>query len=573
MFLLPSIALGLGLALALGGRPTRLGEIRFRAAWTVVVALGAQLILFSELGHGVPNGWRHAAHIATYALLMAFAGLNLRLRALGLVFLGMLCNAVAIVANGGEMPASAAAGREAGVSLAAGANVSDEAGRLWFLGDVFALPARLPLANVFSVGDVLIAFGIVAFVVLASLDREREPPLRARRILEPLRLRDFRRLTLGKLVSQTGDWLTMAALVSWLYAETGSVGNVAVLLLVRLAPPILGGGLAGVVVDRLPKRALLVAVEIGRGLAVVLALSAVAAGTTWLAFAAIAVSGALAAVSEALVPTLVPALVTERRYASANAVLGMTENVAMAVGALCAGVAVTWIGVVPALALDALTFAAAALVFATMRIGAAGRPSADVAAGRPLAGLRYLLGRRRLLVLVLSFAAATLATGFANASLPRLLEEGVGLGVGGYGFGFAALGAGLAAGKCSAGFTRVGAHGGRWIGAALLLMACFFALLALTAHAPTALLVLAAIGFVDGTTDVVFDTVVQTEADPRHYGSVFGFASAAYMTTMMSAVALAPAANRVLAAGEVLLAAGVFLALAAVLALAGLGRR
>jgi predicted MFS family arabinose efflux permease len=579
MFLLPSLALGLLLALALGGRPARLGELRFRGAWTVVVALGAQVFLFSDLAHGVPDGWRRGAHVGTYALLMAFAALNLRLRALCIVFLGMLCNAVAIVANGGEMPVSAAAGREAGLASSKGANVSTAADRLWFLGDVFALPDRLPLANVFSIGDILIGFGVVAFIVLASLDSEKEPPLRVRRIVEPLGLRDFRLLALGRLVSLTGDWLTMAALISWLYAETGSVGHVAVMLLVRLTPPILGGGLATVVVDRLPRRFLLIAVEVGRGLAVALALVGVLGGTRWLVFAAIAASGALAALSQALVPALVPALVSEERYAAANAALGMTENVAMAAGALCAGIAVAWIGVGAALALDALTFAVAALVFANLRVGAVPRPAPgaeaeeQVAAGGRLAGLRYVLGRRRLVVLVLAFAAATLATGLANASLPRLLEQGFGLGPAAYGFGFGALGAGLAAGTCAAGFTRVGAHGGRWIGAALLLMACCFALLALTAHAPTALLVLAAIGFVDGTTDVVFDTVVQNEADPRHYGSVFGFASAAYLTTMMSAVALAPFANRALAASEVMLAGCAFLAVAAAVAFAGLGGR
>jgi predicted MFS family arabinose efflux permease len=579
MFLLPSIALGVLLALALGGRPARLAELRFRAAWTIVVALGLQVLLFSALADGVPDGWRRAAHLATYALLIAFAALNLHLRALGFVFLGMLCNAVAIVANGGEMPVSGAALREAGLASSDGANVSVAADRLWFLGDVFALPARLPLANVFSVGDILIAFGAIAFIVLASLGDEREPPLRARRLVEPLGGRDFRLLTLGRLVSLTGDWLTMAALIGWLYAETESVGNVAVLLLVRLTPPILGGGLAAVVVDRLPRRPLLVAVEIGRGLAIALALAGVVSGTHWLPFAAIAVSGALAALSQALVPALVPALVREERYASANAVLGMTENVAMAAGALCAGVAVAWVGVEAALTVDAFTFGVAALVFARLRIVSAPMPEAgteaelhDASAGR-LAGLRHVLGRRRLLVLVLAFAAATLATGLANASLPRLLEQGFGLGAGAYGFGFAALGAGLAAGTCSAGLTRVGAHGGRWIGAALFLMASCFAVLALTHHAPTALLVLAAIGFVDGTTDVVFDTVVQNEADPRHYGSVFGFASAAYLTTMMTAVALAPVANRALAASEVMLAGCAFLAVAATVAFAGLGGR
>jgi DHA3 family macrolide efflux protein-like MFS transporter len=569
VFLLPSLALGLVLALALGGRPARIGEIRFRAPWLVLAALAVQAVLFSRIGDGLPEHLGRGFHLATYAALAVFAALNLRVRALGLVLTGMLCNAAAILANGGEMPVSRAAARAAGISLDGASNVSADADRLWFLGDVFAIPAGLPLANAFSIGDVLIGLGAVAFIVLNSLGQDGERTLRPRRLVEPLGVPDFRRLAVGRLVTLTGDWLTTAALVAWLYAETHSVTSVAVLLLVRLAPRILGGGAAAVLVDRVPKRLLLVSVELGRGLAVLLALAGVATGLTALVFAAIAISGLLAAISEALVPALVPSLVPERQYASANALLGTMEDAAMVVGSLGAGIAVATIGAGPALAIDALTFVAAAVVFATVRIPGALVPSSEPASS-PLAGLRYLLGRRRLLVLVLAFAAATLATGLANVSLPRLLDDDLGVGPGAYGFAFAALGAGLAVGKCCAGFARVGANGGRWMGCALLLMAVLFALLASGEHAATALLLLAAIGVVDGTTDVVFDTVVQQEAEPSRYGSVFGFASAAYLTTMMGAVAFAPALNSVFSASGVLLVGCVSLVVAGTISLVGL---
>jgi hypothetical protein len=41
--------------------------------------------------------------------------------------------------------------------------------RLSFLGDIFAVPRELPFANVFSIGDVLIAAG--AIVVIHALCR------------------------------------------------------------------------------------------------------------------------------------------------------------------------------------------------------------------------------------------------------------------------------------------------------------------------------------------------------------------------------------------------------------------
>jgi hypothetical protein len=44
---------------------------------------------------------------------------------------------------------------------------------LWPLTDVFALPSWVPLANVFSVGDVMIGAGIAVVIVLAL--RRRAP--------------------------------------------------------------------------------------------------------------------------------------------------------------------------------------------------------------------------------------------------------------------------------------------------------------------------------------------------------------------------------------------------------------
>src|SRR5207253_10937119 len=87
------------------------------------------------------------------------------------------------------------------------------------------------------------------------------------------------------------------------------------------------------------------------------------------------------------------------------------------------------------------------------------------------------------------------------------------------------------------------------------------------------LLVLGAIGFVDGTTDVIYNTVIQREADPRHLGSAFGFSSALMTTTMMGAVALSPLANGLLPSRSVVLAAGLFLLLGGALALAGMAAR
>jgi hypothetical protein len=563
MFLLPSVVLGLLFALLLGGKPSRLQFVRFRHSWCVSLALAAQLVLFLPLPVGPPAGLVPFLHSCTYVLLFWFAIANVRVRTLVPVYAGLALNALAILLNGGRMPVSAEAARAAGVDDFR--SVSESASRLHFLGDVFAIPKELPLANVFSVGDVLIGLGAISFIVVVALGRDAaEQALAPSRLLDPLRLPAFRRLALGKLLSQSGDWLTFAVLVGWTYERTGSTGHVAAFFLVRLLPPVLGGSLAAYVVDRLPKNRLLVWIEVARGVLVAIALVGVATVDLPLILVALGCSGILAAISGATAPSLVPSLVSDLQLTAANATLGLAKDAAMALGALGAGVALSSIGPTAALSADLLTFAAAFVLFLPLRaMPAVERPTPT---GQGQSALRYLLSSRALLLLVCSFAVATIATGLTNASLPRLLGS-LGFGSGGYGFGLGALAIGLALGGMLVGFARVGENAARWIGVGLLVMSGFFVLLALGRHAPTALLVIAAIGFVDGTTDVIFDTIIQREADPSRYGAIFGLASASFTTTMLLAVALAPIMNRYLAPKGVLLAASVFLVGAGAIAL------
>src|SRR5436305_10345007 len=82
------------------------------------------------------------------------------------------------------------------------------------------------------------------------------------RLRRPLRSPSFRRLALGKSISYLGDWLMVAVLVGWVYESTSSLAAVALLMVIRLVPPIIGGGLAASIVDRLPRQRVLVVSEL-----------------------------------------------------------------------------------------------------------------------------------------------------------------------------------------------------------------------------------------------------------------------------------------------------------------------
>lgn len=149
-----------------GGHVGNLGRVRIRGAWLVALALGVQIAVISVFD--LPDWLSRALHLSTYAVLAAFVVANRHIPWMWLIGLGLLLNAVVITANGGVMPASAAALRAAGKELQDGFNNSDvvDDARLRWLGDVFHTPPWMPFANVFSIGDVLLMAGL-ALVVYA----------------------------------------------------------------------------------------------------------------------------------------------------------------------------------------------------------------------------------------------------------------------------------------------------------------------------------------------------------------------------------------------------------------------
>ena len=167
MILVVLLALSFATVPLASGRLGALLELRFRAVWLLVLAFAVQVAL--GLLPGETTDLRLAVHAATYPMGLVFVWFNRDVPGLWLIATGALANGVAIVANGGVMPTTAEALRTAGLDLdpdffANSAALSDP--RLPFLGDVFAIPSWVPFANVFSVGDVLIAVG-VAYTVHA----------------------------------------------------------------------------------------------------------------------------------------------------------------------------------------------------------------------------------------------------------------------------------------------------------------------------------------------------------------------------------------------------------------------
>lgn len=146
-----------------GGNLGRLAALRLRWLWLAPLALAVQVVI-TTLAPGGNATVHTVVHLATYGLLWLFLWINREIGGLRLIALGTVSNTVAIVANGGVMPASATAQRMAGLVEKAGFNNSAAVAHphLLWLGDI--IPAPGPLPNVLSVGDVIIYAGLLVLL-------------------------------------------------------------------------------------------------------------------------------------------------------------------------------------------------------------------------------------------------------------------------------------------------------------------------------------------------------------------------------------------------------------------------
>ena len=156
-----------------GGKLSRVEEVRIRWVWLAVVAFAVQVVLVTVVPEG-DAGLHRILHLLTYALAAACLLRNLDLRFVWLVGVGGLLNLIAIAANGGVMPASRSALHTAGLDVQSGQFANSdfvENAHVPFLGDVFAIPAGWPGANVFSVGDALMLVGVLLAIHAAAGSR------------------------------------------------------------------------------------------------------------------------------------------------------------------------------------------------------------------------------------------------------------------------------------------------------------------------------------------------------------------------------------------------------------------
>ena len=198
--------------------------------------------------------------------------------------------------------------------------------------------------------------------------------------------RNFRLIFFGQTVSQLGDWFNAVAVYALLLDLTGSATAVAWMLIVQFLPMALVGPLAGVVVDRVNRRRVMIASDILRGFVILGLLLVRQPDQIWIAYVVMACTIAASAFFEPARTATIPNITSADELMPANALSAAMWAAMLAVGASVGGLVTAVAGRNVAFAINALSFFASAFFIARTRYDA--RPPS---VPRPV-GLAALVG-------------------------------------------------------------------------------------------------------------------------------------------------------------------------------------
>ncbi len=166
----------------------------------------------------------------------------------------------------------------------------------------------------------------------------------------------FRNLWYGQVVSELGDWLNSIAIYALILKLSDSGMAMAGAMMAKLLPIVLVSPIAGVVVDRVSRKTVMIVSDLLRCVVVLGFLLVEDRDVLWLVYALVIVEISLSGFFEPARSAIIPSLVPKEDLVTANALSGSTWSVMLAFGAALGGVIVYLFGIKVAFILDAGTF-------------------------------------------------------------------------------------------------------------------------------------------------------------------------------------------------------------------------
>ncbi len=267
--------------------------------------------------------------------------------------------------------------------------------------------------------------------------------------------RDFRLFWTAETVSGFGSYVTtLASQVLVVVTLHESAAGVGLVNAARFLPYLVLGLVVGVLVDRVRRRPILVATDLGRGLLLVaIPLLAMADQLTLALLVVFMVAfGTLSLLNDSASQSFVPRLVPRPLLTRANARLDQSDAVAQTSGPALAGGLVALLSAPWAVLVDAASFLASALLVARTRVAEPPSRSVDLRSMRQVPtelreGLRWVYRHRTLTPFAIGTHIWFLFNAMAGATLPVFALRQLDLGALGFGLLLALAGVGAVVGS------------------------------------------------------------------------------------------------------------------------------
>ena len=240
-----------------------------------------------------------------------------------------------------------------------------------------------------------------------------------------LRHRDARVFLAGWAISTFGDTAMFLVLGIWAKALTGSNSAAGLVFFVIVAPSLVSP-LAGLFVDRVPRRPLLIATSLGLAGAVLLLLFVRDRGDLWLIYLVAALYGIGGVVNFSARSAFLTVMLPRELLADANAVLQSVREGLRLISPLAGAALFAGIGGGAVAVLDAATFLAVAGALALVRTSERKleREEAHFLA-ELTAGIRHVFRTLPLRQIILSTGVCLLVVGFAETLIFAVIDEGL----------------------------------------------------------------------------------------------------------------------------------------------------
>jgi MFS family permease len=356
--------------------------------------------------------------------------------------------------------------------------------------------------------------------------------------------RNFRLLFFGQAISQLGDWFNSVAVFALLLDLTGSATAVAWMMIVQFLPMAIVGPLAGVVVDRVDRKRLMIGADLFRGVMILGLLLVRRREEVWIAYVVTAVCVSAQAFFEPARTATIPNVTSADELMSANALSSATWSAMLAAGASIGGLVTALSGRNVAFVLNAASFFVSAAFISQTRFSST-PPKTDRPAGFAamtgisdlLEGIRYVRSKSHVAALMFVKAGWGLAGGvlllltiFGQRIFPVGTTSAGGIGIL---YGARGIGAGLGPIALRWILGQKPKTLRRTIGPAYFIVGGFYVLLAGAPNLPLAALCVLCAHF-GGSILWVFSTVLlQMEVPDRFRGRVFA-AELAFVTLTSS---------------------------------------